>query len=1071
MNEAIKLYLAAIEQALKAGNATEHTYRPALKTLLEAIGASDVRATNEPKQIECGAPDYIVTRGVVPLGYVEAKDVGIDLGRAEKSEQLGRYRESLGNLILTDYLQFRWYLDGELKLTAELPRPGNDGRIRWNADAASPVAQLLRQFIEADLPLKSTPRELATRMAGLGRLIRGLIEQTFKAEGERGDLHDQLDAFRKVLIESLTPAQFADMYAQTLCYGLFAARCNAPSSGFTRQSAAAQLPKTNPFLRKLFNTIAGPDLDERIAWAVDQLAELLARADMAAILADFGKRTRQEDPVVHFYETFLAAYDPKMREARGVYYTPEPVVGYIVRSVDHLLKKNFKLRDGLADNSKVRWKSLKVDTTHGKKKTSTRIVESQPWVHKVQILDPAVGTGTFLYAVIQKIRAHFDGNAGAWPGYVAEHLLPRLFGFELLMAPYAVAHMKLGLVLEQTGYDFSSDQRLGVFLTNTLEEAHEITKLPGFSSWLSEEANAAADVKKDAPVMVVLGNPPYSGHSANTGAWIAGLLRGYDSLGKRKTENYFEVDGKPLGERNPKWLNDDYVKFIRFAQWRIEQTGHGVLGFVTNHGYLDNPTFRGMRESLLRGFDEIYLLDLHGNSKKKEKAPGGGKDENVFDIQQGVAIGLFVRHADVERGDEHRARVWHADLYGVRKDKYAQLDAMDVANTEWTELTPAGPNYYLVPLNSEMAEEYGRGCRITDVMPMNSVGIVTARDDLTIGFTQEEIVSRANRFLQLSEHDARVEFDLKKDSRDWKVSSAQADLVGSWDRKRSSSIAYRPFDFRQTIYTGKSRGFHCMARGDVMAHFSQKNLALMVSRQANAPNWKNVHVSNLIADHCLVSNITSEIGSVFPLWLDPTDEPADLLDTAPQEKRANLSPDFVVALRDAVGHTPSPENTLAYLYAILHAPSYRQRYAVFLKRDFPRIPLTGNRALFDALVVIGRELIALHVMDTILPRITGYDVPGSNEMVKVRWAPGVDDTGRIYINEAQYFEGVPQAVWDMQIGGYRVAEKWLKDRKGRQLSYDDLTHYQSVIAALARTLTLQAGIDLAIEAAGGWPLA
>jgi len=370
------------------------------------------------------------------------------------------------------------------------------------------------------------------------------------------------------LIESLTPAQFADMYAQTLCYGLFAARCNTPAQGFTRQVAATALPKTNPFLRKLFHTIAGPDLDERIAWAVDQLAQLLARADMAAILADFGKRTRREDPVVHFYETFLAAYDPKMREARGVYYTPEPVVGYIVRSVDALLRRDFGLREGLAHAGKIRLNRAADPRSRGDAKPSkARTAPTETYeTHRLQILDPATGTGTFLYAVIAKIREHFDGNAGAWPGYVAEHLLPRLFGFELLMAPYAVAHMKLGLELEQSGYDFASDERLGVFLTNTLEEAHALADLPLFTQWLAEESRAAGRVKRDAPVMVVLGNPPYSGHSSNTGAWISGLLRGHDSLTRQDTENYFEVDGGPLGERNPKWLNDDYVKFIRFAQ-------------------------------------------------------------------------------------------------------------------------------------------------------------------------------------------------------------------------------------------------------------------------------------------------------------------------------------------------------------------------------------------------------------------------------------------------------------------------------------------------------------------------
>lgn len=1071
--DAVRRYLSVVEQALKVGNATEHTHRPALEMLLEAFGGSEVDAINEPRRIACGAPDFIVTRGVVPLGYVEAKDVGVELGKVERSEQIKRYLGSLSNFVLTDYLEFRWYLDGELRLTASLPRPGKDGRIRWNDSAASEVAQLLNQFIAADLPLKATPQDLATRMARLAQLIRNLIEQTFKAEGSAGNLHDQLEAFRQVLIESLTAEQFADMYAQTLCYGLFAARCAAPQHSFTRQAAANLLPKTNPFLRKLFNTIAGPDLDERIAWAVDQLAELLARTDMAAILEDFGKRTRQEDPVVHFYETFLAAYDPKMREARGVYYTPEPVVGYIVRSVDAVLKKTFKLRDGLADSTKVRWKTLKVDTTHGKQRSSTRITESQPWVHKVQILDPAVGTGTFLYAVIQKIREHFDGNAGAWPGYVAEHLLPRLFGFELLMAPYAVAHMKLGLELEQTGYDFASDQRLGVYLTNTLEEAHEITKLPGFTSWLSEEANAAAEVKKDAPVMVVLGNPPYSGHSANTGKWIADLLRGHDSLSNRETENYFEVDGGPLGERNLKWLNDDYVKFIRFAQWRIEQTGYGVLGFVTNHGYLDNPTFRGMRESLLRGFDEIYLLDLHGNSKKKEKALDGGKDENVFDIQQGVAIGIFVRHADRDSNNREHARVFHSDIFGLRKEKYAALDSADIETTSWTELKPSSPNYYLVPIDGEHNEEYSDLYAVKDIFPVNSVGIITKRDNLCIQWSADGAWKSACDLVELTEIDLRDKYNLPDDVRDWKVSWAKEDIKKSGPNKNFvTPIYYRPFDIRYTYYTGLSRGFLGWPFANTMKHMLHgENFALITSRLTKGEEFAHAQVTRNIAEVICMSSKTSNNGFVFPLWLHPTDTPADLLDTASREKRPNLSPEFLAALTEAVGETPVPEDVLAYIYAVLYAPSYRARYAAFLKRDFPRVPLTRNRALFDRLVETGRELIALHTMDTVLPRITTYDVPGSNEVDKVRYAPPTAEvSGRVYINAAQYFGGVPQAVWDMHIGGYRVAEKWLKDRKGRLLNYDDITHYQSVIAALGRTLELQVLLDDNIAAAGGWPL-
>lgn len=1054
-NEAIRGYLQDVGQALKAGNATEHTHRPALKTLLEALGGGDVRATNEPKQVACGAPDFILTRGVVPLGNVEAKDVGADLARVERSEQLERYRASLGNLVLTDYFEFRWYLDGELRLAASLARPDRSGRIRWDADAASEVIQLLQQFISADIPLKSTPKDLATKMAGLALLIRDLIRKTFAAEDSGGELHGQLQAFRRVLIESLTPEQFADMYAQTLCYGLFAARCNVPAAGFTRQRAASALPRTNPFLRRLFHSIAGPDLDERIAWAVDQLAELLARADMSAILADFGRRTRQEDPVVHFYETFLAAYDPKLREMRGVYYTPEPVVGYIVRSVDAILRRDFGMREGLAHAGKIKLKRPKVPGA-GKDKRSDKGPETYE-THRLQILDPATGTGTFLYTVIHKIREHFEGNAGAWPGYVAEHLLPRLFGFELLMAPYAVAHMKLGLELEQTGYDFASDQRLGVYLTNSLEEASEMTGLPLFTQWLAEESRAAGSVKRDAPVMVVLGNPPYSGHSANKGDWIEDLMQDYKQSPELK---------KPA---QAKWLSDDYVKFIRFAQWRIEQTGYGILAFVTNHGYLDNPTFMDMRRSLLSGFDDIYLLDLHGNSKKKEKTPAGGKDENVFDIQQGVAIGIFVRHAGAERDDGHRARVFHADLYGLRTEKYAALDAGDVGRTQWQEIAPSAPAWLFVPQDTEVLDEYEHGWSLRDIFAPNgdpAPGIVTTHDAFAISWTADEAARKVERLLATdTEAEARQLFKLCSQDQ-WRYSRAKAELAdGAW-RERIVPVLYRPFDVRWTVY---DRNVAVHRRERASDHMLRPNLALCTTRATEiARGWEHVFVSDQLIQHHTVS--IKEVNYIFPLCLYPADQSTDLLDSPTREPRPNLSAPFLAALSERVSHSPPPEDTLAWIYAVLFSPGYRARYADFLKRDFPRVPLPSDQSMFDSLVGFGRELIGLHTMDTTLPRITSFDVTGTNEVEKIRWAKGKEGLGRVYINAEQYFGKVPETVWEMHIGGYRVADKWLKDRRGRKLSYDDLEHYQSVIAALARTSEIQTEIDAAIEQAGGWPL-
>lgn len=1065
LNDAIfKDYLTRIAQAFKAGNATEHTYRPALKSLLEAF-EPNIIATNEPKRIQCGAPDYIITRKNTPLGFVEAKDIGVSLDEAEHSEQLKRYREGLANLILTDYLEFRWYVGGALRLTACLAKPQANGRLHAEAEGAQALVGLLESFFSENIPVLSSPRELAVRMAALARLIRSIIGKTFAEEGEHGALHEQMEGFRKVLLHDLTAEEFGDMYAQTICYGLFAARCNSTEGHFSRTHAAYDLPKTNPFLRKLFAHVAGPELDERIVWAVDNLAELLNRTNIAAILEDFGHATRQEDPVVHFYETFLGAYDQTMREARGVYYTPEPVVSYIVRSVDAILKREFKLTQGLADAGKVKL------TRPKKIGKGTETIET----HKVQILDPATGTGTFLYSVIGNIYQTFAHNKGLWPGYVRDNLLPRLYGFELLMAPYAVAHMKLGLLLRDTGYDFSTDERLRVFLTNTLEEAHELTGLPLFTQWLAEEANSANQVKKEAPVMVVLGNPPYSGHSANTGAWIAGLLRGSDSTTGQKTGNYFEMDGAPLRERNPKWLNDDYVKFIRFAQWRIEQTGYGVLAFVTNHGYLDNPTFRGMRQSLMQSFNDIYLLDLHGNSKKKEKAPDGSKDENVFDIQQGVAIGIFVKHGKTQN---KRTQVYHADLHGTRENKYAILAKRDVTDSPWKRLQPQAPFYLFVPQDETVRAEYEQGWKITDIMPVNSVGIVTARDALTIHWSREDIWNTVNDFAHLPVEEARDKYVLGKDAQDWKVTLAQGDLrTSGLTEAKLAPILYRPFDVRHTYYTGKPNGFHCRPRGEVMGHMlAGENLGFVVPKQTK-DEWDILAADSIIGHK---AGSVYDISSLAPLYLYSTAKTDLFDDNAPGKRCPNLAPVFIkdCAARlqlefvlDGCGDlrkTFGPEDVFHYAYAVFHSPNYRSRYAEFLKIDFPRLPLTSDVALFRTLCALGKELVALHLMEQLPELTTRYPEAGDNRVEAVHYAEPADDVpGRVWINQQQYFDNVPPEVWGYHVGGYQVCQKWLKDRKGRQLSYDDLTHYRGIVAALARTIELQAAID---EAIGEWPI-
>jgi len=1085
----LRAYILSIEKALSEGNATEHTYRPFLKNLVESL-ADGITATNEPRREACGAPDFIITRNKLPVGYIETKDIGKPLSVIENDEQLKRYRSRLGNLILTDYLEFRWYVGGEHRLTVRLASEGLKGGLKVSGEGEKQVAALLTAFLQERVALVKSPKDLAVRMAALAQHIRDTILRALADEEGAGTLHAQMEGFRKVLLPEMTAEQFADMYAQTICYGLFAARCNArmgDGKHFVREQAAFDLPKTNPFLRKMFNHIAGPDLDDRIAWIVDDLSNLLDHTDMEEILRDFGKRTRQEDPIIHFYETFLKSYDANMREARGVYYTPEPVVSYIVRSVDIVLKRDFHIPDGLADAGRV---TLKNDKTE----------ESREF-HRVLILDPATGTGTFLHSVIDLIHSHIlkAGQTGGWSGekgYVAQHLLPRIFGFELLMAPYAVAHMKLGLQLSKIGYDFGADERLRVYLTNTLDDVFSLKSLSPFAEWIAREANAAGEVKQAAPVMVILGNPPYSGHSANKGLWINQLLKGFDRRTGQRTENYFEVDGKPLGERTSQWLNDDYVKFIRFAQWRIEKTGYGVLAFVTNHGYLDNPTFRGMRQSLMRTFDEIYLLDLHGNSKKKERCPDGTKDENVFDIQQGVAIGIFVKRLNEEQ--KAPAVVCHADLWGRREvyeacpegtklsgGKYHWLWENDITTTTWQTLAPQSPFYLLIPQNIELLPEYNQGWTIKDIMPVNNIGLITSRDKFVFGFSKEELLHRLQDFAHCSIEHAQ-EFYKLRDVRERTLAESQTLLRGLDNiEKNIIGCLYRPFDIRPLFY------HHALVRWpvyDVMRHIVQtENLVLLTSRLTKGETFKHVQVTRNIAEVICMSPKTSNNGYVFPLYVCAEKSKHDLFaehESNVGGRHPNLAPKFIeyFALRlgmtfisDGKGdriETFGPEDVFDYIYAVFHSPAYRERYAEFLKIDFPRLPLTSNIELFQSLCEIGGRLVALHLMETPIHLMTSYPIAGNNTVEAIRYsAPGEgSEMGRVWINKTQYFEGVPPEVWAFQIGGYQVCQKWLKDRKGRLLTYDDMTHYQRIVAVLAETIRMMAAVDEVIAACGGWPI-
>ncbi len=1092
---ALKTYLAEIEKYYEKGIATEHTYRDTLKRLLETLN-TNTSATNEPKRSKCGAPDYMVERNNLTIGYIEAKDIGKPLDTIEKDEQLKRYLQALDNLILTDYLEFRWYVNGEKRMTARLATPKKNKSLSFDKDGAAKVAELLLSFLDHSTESIKKPQDLAKRMARLSHMIRDIIVEAFKEKEASANLKDLYTAFQDVLLPGLKVTDFADMFSQTIAYGLFAARYNyTKKKPFARSDAATAIPRTNPFLRKLFGTMTGPDLDdEPFVGFVNELAQVLASTDMEAVLVDFGRRKRQEDPIVHFYETFLAQYDPKLRELRGVYYTPYPVISYIVRSVDYLLKKHFDCPDGLADTSTVPYTSI---DEHGESHT-----EDTP---RVLILDPATGTATFLYHVIAHIRESYQqmGNAGTWSGYVREHLLPRLFGFELLMAPYAMAHLKLGMQLDALdlpesmhktwAYDFKTDERLGIYLTNTLDEAFKRSDLL-FGRYISDEANEAAKVKQGYPVMVVLGNPPYSGHSANSSWKMEGKKKVPNFIGKL-LQDYYQVDGQSLRERNSKWLGDDYVKFIRFAQWRIEKTGFGILAFITNNGYLDNPTFRGMRQSLLHFFDEIYVLDLHGNSKKKDRSPDGTKDENVFDIQQGVAISIFIKQKK-DRDIRSQATIFHNNLWGPREiyqkvgeeqaligGKYHWLSQNDVSTTDWKKIEPQSPFYLFTQHHIDLQNEYDQGYKVTDLMPINSWGIATRKDYLLIDFSREALVKKFQDIRSITAEEAITKYEIKE-APHWDFKKAKK-LLSLDTENHVKEILFRPFDKRFVYYEKCmiERGDH---RFELMSHMFQENLSLITVRRteiARIPT--HFYCANTIS--VLHSTSAKEGNFVFPLYLYPekrgplfdvetsTDASGgrhpNLDSTIIKDISVILNMQFINDGQGDLEYFFGPEDIFNYMYAMFHSLTYRERYAEFLKIDFPRLPLTSNTNLFRSLCELGKKLAGLHLMSVRSKKIPlKFPISGSNIIEKVDYTLDESARGRVWINKEQYIEGVPPEVWEFYIGGYPVCQRWLKDRKGQEFTHKYFEHYQGIVSALAETITLMDEIDEAIDEHGGWPI-
>jgi predicted helicase len=1014
--ESLKKYISNTSNVYSSGIATEHSYRPALLDLFKEL--TNLEVTNEPKRSEFGAPDFMFKNKNIVYAHAEAKDTYVNLDEIEKSEQMNRYY-GYPSIILTNSLEFRFYKNGQKYCdTIKIAKIENN-KIVGIEENYPLFEKTIQDFIkDSSEPIKSG-LVLAKLMAGKAIRIRDNIKAYLSGDNteKNKDLLSVYETIKKLLLSELDVNKFADMYAQTVVYGLFVARYYDESQdNFSRQEARDLIPPSNPFLRHFFDHIAGPSFDKRIEWIVNELCEEFNHTDVKAIIHNYYKIAKDDsrDPIIHFYEDFLKEYDAKERMALGVFYTPLPVVRFIVRSIDQILKKDFNLAKGLADNSKIEVERIKA----GKK--------GKEQIHKVQLLDPATGTGTFLNEVIDFIHKGFEGQEGRWKGYIKEDLLPRLNGFELMIASYTIAHLKLSMTLKESGAD-TGDERIRVYLTNSLdrEELPENTLFAdlGLGKAITDESREANRVKNELPIMVVLGNPPYSGISMN----------------KNYTDNNVykvEPGGLQKLQERKNWLDDDYVKFIRLAESMIEKTGEGVVGMITSHGYIDNPTFRGMRWHLRNTFDTIYVVDLHGNSNKKETNTDGTKDENIFDIKTGVSIFFGIKNTKTK--NKKLAQVYQTDFYGIRDEKYKKLNSENLETIKWNKLPE---NVEVWRVEGEGKDEYKKGFSVAELFSKNTTGIVTMGDSFIIDQNKEILIKRVDEFLnnEISESVLKEKYSLGKNYAKWVIDNKKK--IEN-NHNKVVSLAYRPFDERFTYY---DKNLVWRTRDQTMNQLVNKqNIGFVASKINRQASLGYFFITKTLTDFHILDN-AQDSTSVFPLYLYSEDG----------LKTPNLKKEIIDEIEKIIGKV-TPENILDYIYAVLYSPSYRTKYKEFIKIDFPRVPYPTDKKQFNELIRLGEELRHLHLLesDKLSKPLTTYSIAGSDTVEKISY-----EDGKVFINKEQYFGNVPEIAWNFYIGGYQPAQKWLKDRKGRKLSGSDIEHYQKIIIALVETIRIMGEID------------
>lgn len=1006
MDKTIHEYCKKIKKIVEKGDYTEYSFRSSFEEFLGDLFSDypsvSFEIIHEPtKKKGVGFPDFIVKSDGKIVGHIETKNIDVNIHKLPKkdAEQIDKYKKGLENVILTNYRNFILYQNGEN--ISDVPLVKDD--LKPDNSQFKDFEYLVERFTTFSMPEITSPEALAIYLAKKARLMKDIVLDYYEDDEYLIGLFETL---KNHLMSSLTVNEFADTYAQTIAYGLFMAKLNIRGELTRGEVILRGIPNSLEVVQKTFSYIAGTDLPKYLEWIVDDAIKVLNNVNVDDIFRD----GNGEDPFIYFYEEFLAKYDERLRRSKGVYYTPLQVVNFIVNSVNLILRNKFNKRF---------------------------------FDENLRILDPAVGTGTFIAQIVNTVRNETRLNSGnqtnlLFETYLHDRLIKNLYGFEILIAPYLVSHIKLSTILRQMNVALDEDERFQFFLTNTLDlmRKKEESRLP-IEIVLDKESEEADKIKKESDIFVVLGNPPYESKGDET--YIQELLKDYlQGLG---VEN----------EVKKGVIQDEYVKFIRFAQNKIEQSGRGIVAFITNYSYLDGIVHRRMRQCLMETFDEIYILNLHGSTRRNEP------DENVFDIQQGVCIGIFVKLNNNGRHKAEECNVYH---YSTLKDskilerehKYNFLNNNTVENIEWTKLHPEESNYFFTPRELRLKEEYESYPKLDEIFDVFTSGVETHKDKVALAFTPERIEERIQNFLELDENTLRKKYDLR-DSSEWPLSKVMKDLKEDFGtlnedfekikENRIKPIYYKPFDIRWTYFYNKSKSFIARPRYDIMKHMILgENIALCTSRQV-FNEFDTAFVTPIpICARFFAAQRTNKT-YMFPLYTYTEDRDTGGFIVSPNIKKEFL--DFIEEEYNA-----TPEEFMYYIYAILHDSRYRETYTDFLKDDYPRIPLFFKK-VFEEFKEIGRELVELHLMRKrfgATPKIVG----SSRKIKKVNYD---GENERIHINETSYLDSIPKNVWEFIIGGCQVLDTYLKYRKGRELSISELEHIYEVVEIIKETIRLQ----------------